>query len=330
MLYTLIHIFFLFPHCYPGAPGCGELTGDGAFAVSADYFNPLVACWEPVIERWSPDIMLTSDYFSGTTVEVISANTLQLNVSGSMTRQVMRVVQLMSSIRKGEETAKRDDYAVVFCNRLGFPVEIAENTSKEILLTLIDNTPTPLPSKLAEETTRACVRKVLLPAAFDVRPLGSLGDLRLPITSLPLNVNRARPYYLQPVGGASSTRGFVSEPIVEELYENERYQPLKLKWVKPWANFGDPNNFTDVNGKGNLDPSTIALPSDRWEWVEPRWTLDKSGKIGVETDEGHCIIFLRKNPLIVTLTKCLFRWLGIRNEVWGLLNVQNSTDVSAP
>lgn len=54
------------------AEGTGqEMYGEGSFVACADFYNPKLSLWEPVLDQWNPKISLSSGP-SGNSVEVTS------------------------------------------------------------------------------------------------------------------------------------------------------------------------------------------------------------------------------------------------------------------
>ena len=176
----------------------------------------------------------------------------------------------------------------------------------------------------------------LFPTLFDVKVMGGLENERSPILNLPLNVNKPRPYNLQlsgyyssyqatgtgtatpqserneydiegrdmsgsndgdGVSGGWKNKAVASEPIVEEVYENERYYPLRMSWLGPSKALipvGDPpSRWTDLLSHAMPSPTDFKLPSStsgsgsgNWVWIESDWQVDKTGQVGVEVDEN--------------------------------------------
>ena len=185
------------------------------------------------------------------------------------------------------------DSPVLFENHLEFPIEIFDSVTRESLMILRAGENGPLVSpNLVSRSWIQCQGKH--PTLFDIRVLGRFRDQRLPLLQLSLNMNKPRPYSLQPnlnsglkglnsVKGSDRSRG--TEPIVEVAYENQRYHPLELQWGVPWPDLKDPPTWTDALGCGPRNPSSVKLPSDSWEWVEGDWNVEYSGIVGIEIDE---------------------------------------------
>lgn len=73
------------------------------------------------------------------------------------------------------------------------------------------------------------------------------------------------------------------EPIVEEVFENSRYDPITLRWRKPFLH-NDPYEYTDASGSIRRDIQEVQLQGDKWEWVDP-WAIDMEVSIGEELDK---------------------------------------------
>ena len=305
-----------------------DLQGEGSFQVKAEYYNTRVAVWEPFIELWGPQLFFVSS-LAGTVVEAVSGSTLQVDVSGAMLRTFSQVTNLIYTVleefeaatphrkqkhltpngRRASERrksvsavramitdtslARGTGSSVTFKNCLEFPIEIFDSVTRESLAVLRAGESAPLltPGVLSRSWIQSQGKR---PSLFDVHVLGRLKEQRKPLLQLPLNVNKPRPYCLQPnltsgagglgcVKGSDRTRG--AEPIVEEAYENQRYSPLENQWSKPWPDLNDPPTWTDALGCGPRNPSSIHLPSDRWEWIEGDWKVDISGVVDMEIDE---------------------------------------------
>ena len=248
------------------------------------------------------------------------------------------------------------DSPVIFENHLEFPIEIFDSVTHESLMILRAGENGPLVSpNLVSRSWIQCQGKH--PTLFDIRVLGRFKDQRLPLLQLSLNMNKPRPYSLQPnlnsslkglnsVKGSDRSRG--TEPIVEVAYENQRYHPLELQWGIPWPDLKDPPTWTDALRCGPRNPSSVKLPSESWEWVEGDWNVEYSGIVGIEIDEegweyatnftAFSISNKRrtKKPLDVTrrrkwtrsrISKCsasdeLFRSLTV---VWDVKTLQNGS-----
>jgi molybdopterin-binding protein len=287
-----------------GAPKGGELSGDGALIFGVDYFNNISSTWEPVLEKCRPCVSLQYGFMSGLVVEVVHDRTFQFNVSGAMAKGVNIFLGLLKRIGMDDDMHGAEQHAVVFYNELGIPLEIADHVKGDTLVYLMDDSPTPLPTQSANKyTNRSCTHAATeLPKSFNLRVLGEMENDRRPILALPLNISRPQPHYLRPLttlpttpkGGLSPMRAprqsimdiHNTEPIVEEVFENQRYNALLGKWkaTAPGGVLQDPHNFTDSHGQGDKDLKNIQLPGDRWEWVQSEWSVDKHAVIGKEID----------------------------------------------
>ena len=196
-----------------------------------------------------------------------------------------------------QSLASSSESAVSFLNQLEFPIEIYDSLTRENVASLEPGQLIPLVT-LSNQYYRSWLKSQNIqgPSLFDLKVMGILQHERLPLFHLPLNINKPRPYYLLPNMSAfgaidnhntnlSSTASLGSEPIVEEIYENQRYNPLETRWSKPWIQLNDPPEWTTVDSKPAMKPAMVKLPSERWEWVEDDWRVDCTGVIGQEIDE---------------------------------------------
>jgi len=81
-----------------------------------------------------------------------------------------------------------------------------------------------------------------------------------------------------------SNKVHVIEPIVEEVFENSRYDPLTGWWRRPFF-MGDPYEWTDASGTIRRDIGLIEIDAvDKWEW-QGKWEVDMDGILGTEIDK---------------------------------------------
>ena len=278
-----------------GVLGVGCFNLSGSLYVSVDYFNAPLSVWEPVLERFCPEMSLTSASYQRMDLDLsCRQGTLQTTFSGSMVREVSKAVQLVSRIRRGAEDqslARNEQHPLIFRNRLGCPVDIYESHSKRLVLHLDDDEPTPFPLDLFATPKFRSMANVhsALPGFYDIKLLGEFTDERLPLLDLPLNVSKAKAYYVHPAVDSDRGRGrrsstVISEPVAEEVFENERFSPLTGRWESPWPGLGDPPRWTTAFGSAAPSPDQFPL-GERWSWIEPNWTVDRSGKVDKEVDE---------------------------------------------
>ena len=82
------------------------------------------------------------------------------------------------------------------------------------------------------------------------------------------------------------SRSVLLEPIVEEVFEYSRYDPITGKWRKPFLP-GDPPEWTDASGTVKRDIQSITLKqSGQWEWLD-KWSIDTDtgNVLGEEVDK---------------------------------------------
>ena len=110
--------------------------------------------------------------------------------------------------------------------------------------------------------------------------LGNLQDERAPLLHVPLNLSKPRAFRISPlksnVGSDISGNGtdaslydrlskeipILLEPVVEEVFQNSRYDPLVGQWKVPYL-FGDLFEWTDATGTIRKDLSSIDISSFR-------------------------------------------------------------------
>jgi hypothetical protein len=262
-----------------------HMEGSGSLLLSADNYNLAATCWEPIIEPWQPTLIFSKD-FNGTRFTLQSENTLQVNISGILCASIHRSKALVAKIGKaGAYGTRRTIFPLIVRNLLGVPVELYDSRTKERILRLTDDTAQAVPPKTITSTvlTGAAnaaeqLRSETYADLFDLHLLGPEAAQRLPILQAPLTAGRPKRYLFRHV----ERQHHHYESIQEEVYENERYNPVRRAWVEPWMSFDYPH-YSDSCGNECPDPESMVLPIN-WRWVDPAWTPDV-GVVGVETDE---------------------------------------------
>ena len=123
------------------------------------------------------------------------------------------------------------------------------------------------------------------PAAVNLIFQGAIRDERLPLYHLPLDVSQPLLYNLTPTTIAPNDIGSTTlffEPVMDEIYQNQRFDPLNATWVTPFM-ISDPPEMTDSSGKERTKEE-VKLPDETWCW-QGAWEVDISGKVGVELEE---------------------------------------------
>lgn len=223
-----------------------ELTtrGEGSVIMSADFYNPKISVWEPIMDRWHPSLSLTL-WALGSSVEIKSDHTMQLSVSGAMLGVLL---QAYSSVFRSQNVTEREEVPdVLISNFLGtdIPVEICDSASGVQIMILKGNQSKPVPRVLGSKThTRSSFSLRNIPAVVDLNFFGTFREQRQPVRHLPFNISKPRACNLYPKlvpmvgrdfpGGETRSDGgqqlvslpIVYEPIVEEVYESARYDPI--------------------------------------------------------------------------------------------------------
>eukprot|EP01038_Epipyxis_sp_PR26KG_P008440 gene8440-11417_t len=276
-----------------------DMAGDGALLFSSQYYNNAISQYEPVIERWYPNISLTKDH-GGIECEISSSDTLQFNISGALTKCAYEAAALVSRIGKEGSYGNRIiSNSLSIKNYLGIPIALLNSRTKEVLIEVNGNSTNSMPIILHSENKNAgriaSHSSSTLPSEFDVVVLGKIGEGRLPLMALPLNINRPKRYVLQPPvrkmdnvspsvtsNQKPATPMTSGEPIVEVVYEYSRYYALQGKWLKPWPQLNDPPQWADGRGKIERTRDSIILPPF-YTWMD-EWKVDMSGRVGKEMD----------------------------------------------
>jgi hypothetical protein len=253
------------------AEGCQQrMQGDGSLIASADFYNPQLSVWEPILDRWHPSLSLIS-WTVGTSIEIKSDHTMQLTVSGIMLEKLLQTYSLFYCF---DDIVDREEVPdVVINNTLGPDIsfEVFDSATSVSLMTLNNNEIKAVPS--LHDGGKASHRGGAGRSFFylenpisvvDIQFLGKFGDERLPLHHLPFNINKPRTYNLQPrplidsvekiegvlvknevdkfrVNGKEAMKSYVAgtcsrsvvlEPIVEEVYENSRYDPITGRYTR--------------------------------------------------------------------------------------------------
>jgi hypothetical protein len=215
-----------------------KTQGEGSLIASTDFYNPRLSVWEPIMDRWHPSLSYTS-WTVGSSIELRSDHTMQLTVSGTMLEVLLQTYSLFFRM---DDVAERDEVPdVLISNFLGSDtgLEIFDSSTGVAIMTLMGLESKPLPRVAGGGSRRRSIHSLRnTPGVVDIHFTGVFGEQRLPLHHLPLNVSKPRAYNLQPrpvLGpedskdtGSRSARSqpVVLEPIVEEVFESSRYDPL--------------------------------------------------------------------------------------------------------
>ena len=105
-------------------------------------------------------------------------------------------------------------------------------------------------------------------------------------TSASSNSNQKSTPSMMTTMATARSRSVLLEPIVEEVFEYSRYDPITGKWRKPFLP-GDPPEWTDASGTVKRDIQSITLKqSGQWEWLD-KWSIDTDtgNVLGEEVDK---------------------------------------------
>lgn len=286
---------------YYSSGAVSRMDGEGSMLVTADYYNTNVAEWEPVLEPWIPAIKIKRDA-NGMELSFLSRGVMQLNVTGAMCHCIYTTISLLTKIgQEGIAGERKQEHPLVVRNFLGTAVELHDSRTGESLAVLVDDSRISVPPKSARKgesgkhKQHGSYKEEKYPDLFDLHLLGDVGGPRSPITQIPLRTTKSRLYHFLAASSgavASSSRNLRSEPVTDEVFENQRYYPMKFSWGAPWTEMGDPAMWTDSHGHSGREPRHISSPPG-WDWVDSEWRVDV-GRVEVETDrEGwyYCNAF---------------------------------------
>lgn len=281
----------------------GKFLGEGSLVAAADIYNSKLSVWEPFLEKWKPTLIINAMFGAkapSLSCELKADHTLQLTLSGMMIEKMLEVASLFSELSTQGDVLpfySRDAVPeITLHNLLGDEIHLAirECGSGNLLMTLPGGSSQAVPKITNISGHKTWIQRSHMPSAVDLEFQSGFGGLRKPIHHLPFNIHGTRMYNIQcdmkaAAAVAGSNQNTLSqialEPIVEELYENARYDPITGRWRQPFL-LGDPRQYADASEtqfKDGLD-SVQLVNADRWEW-QGDWTVDMQGIIGEEIDE---------------------------------------------
>ena len=81
-----------------------DIEGDGIVTTECDFFNAAISMWEPILETYSINLELKKEK-KALNFDVLSGNTLQINVSGKMLDVLITAYQ--DYVKRVEEISLR-------------------------------------------------------------------------------------------------------------------------------------------------------------------------------------------------------------------------------
>ena len=218
------------------AEGSDQLmTGEGSLAISADFYNSRLSVWEPMIDKWKPILSHTS-WALGSLIDIRSVNTLQLTVSGAMLERLLKTYSLFFHSKDEAERQYVPD--VLVTNALGPNIgfDLYDSATNTKLMTLNNG------EVKAVVYLQSQLNHNKIPSLADIAFTGEFGEQREPLLQLPFNINRPKICNVHHrTDDGDDTRGgqqrimstkfrpTVLEPIIEEVFENSRYDPITAR-----------------------------------------------------------------------------------------------------
>jgi hypothetical protein len=206
--------------------------GEGSLKASAEFYNPQLSLWEPILDRWLPSLSVGT-WPLGTAVEITSEAPMQLTVSGIMLEKLMQTYSLFF---EDDSTAQREEVpGILICNSLGPDIafDVYDGASNKKLMSLENAQVKPVP--VPQSSSQSNIRQ--LSSIADIQFTGEFGAVCDTLRQLPFNLNRPKICNLRVIDitdeitpGEKLSPTPVLEPIVEEVYENSRYDLLLVRY----------------------------------------------------------------------------------------------------
>jgi hypothetical protein len=250
-----------------------------------DYYNADLALWEPLLEKWDPEIQYQQG-LEGKELTIFSKDFVQINVTGMLIKCVFNALNLISKIgEEGTYGSRQESYPLTIRNQLGIPVEVYDAHSKKLVLKLDNESSSRIPQISQASKHSRVTREKEFSRTFEVKFGGEYSEAFNILKDLRLDIHKPKLYQVMNSRNSALQKATSTyAPVVEEVYQYQRFNLLKNSWEAPWVNVGEPHEWSDAVGKGNKPPNTINCPKD-WEWMEPEWKIDMNGTVGKDFDK---------------------------------------------
>ena len=235
-----------------------SMSGGCVLAASADFYNTHLSSWEPFIEHIDATASLSqeNDEYSSQAV-IIDVTDLQVNVSSLMLKTIIEI-----SVYKS--TNQHIDHGVYLQNRLGEPIDIIHCATGDIIVSLLDEQPMPLPLETSEELSRPTHPGVV---NISFRGEAHQGSIAKGVAIAQPSLRGYRVSVRKPLPISAEDIKFTGESF-EEVFENQRYSLSDRRWLPPFL-ISDPSKWTAV-ATGLEAPSIKSYPlPSHWEWTSP-------------------------------------------------------------
>ena len=274
-----------------------DLHGSGALVCGVNYYDASIREWEPILEAWYPEFILSSTS-DNTSVSLTSQNHVQFNITSVFLDMSLQTLSLLHTFRNGTE--RELPPAIKFENKLGQPVTLLDGQTKKMLFHLKHNAVAnvfigQVTSGYHFMSNEKSLLNVVLPVPPDSIDLyfddeaEDGNEVISPLVQLPLHViNTTNIYPMNLIASTSTSQNDSSNAdknvVKEEIYEYQRYNPLSLSWIDPFLS-NDPHRWSDATGVAQkIGKNSVQLPLERgWKWIED-WKIDVSAKLGVQID----------------------------------------------
>ena len=265
-----------------------DMQGGGNMVLAVDTYNAIVTEWEPLLETWHPTLTVSSDS-TDIRVKITSAERLQVSLSSTFLSDLSRILSVFELMNQPRSKGRGAIPSLTITNRLGIPIEVVHSATRHSIFRLDkDHTGAiflhhrSTGDVLLEEPGQVSEVLSCLPTAVDILFNSQEMDNRQPLTDISVASVSRRQYAIQAEGGADGSMGQTSpEPVVESVYQYQRYWP-----IKGWGDsclLGDPPEWSDAAGSKDMPRSSVELP-EAWEWVGD-WKVDTSGQAQGQVDK---------------------------------------------
>jgi hypothetical protein len=296
-------------------------TGEASFGLSADFYNADLSVWEPIIELWRPTFNSLASG-SSSHFEINSDGDLQFTVTSTFLETLLQSYTQLLACEDVTEREKVPDVTInnllgVPCDitdsSTGELLAAMEGYQSVILPTRYDPTRSFGINRNTFAYLEANKHRF---GMVDLVVTDSFGSRRQSVRRLPFNVNKAKVYNvfpkeipMQPLSStfvqvlppadpstlsspvkikkaqaqsATDTKLLLMDPVIEEVYEFSRYDPLLQQWRAPFL-MNDPYEWADATGLVRKNIREISIDERVWIWQDA-WSVDMDGEVGEEID----------------------------------------------
>ena len=257
-----------------------DMQGGGSMVLKMDAYNTIVTEWEPLLESWHPMMTVSSDS-TDLNLKITSSESLQISITSSFLSCISQTLSIWDLMNEHRGEERRAVPSLTFSNHLGVPIEIVSSATGESIFYLDNDYEGAIflnhrstGDVIADVSNRVSEVVARLPTSVDIIFHSPEMTDRRPLAAIPLASVSCRKYAIE-TRAESGMNQTACEPVIETIYQYKRYMPIK-GWGDPCL-LGDPPAWSNAAGTKELSKSSVALPSEAWEWVGD-WMVDTSGR----------------------------------------------------